>query len=80
MSKFDIICFIALMSFVSTCFGGIAVGATWSIVTASHDALLSYHISNGFAAFAGVEMAAVFLFLSYGVWKHPDHDAVLGRS
>jgi hypothetical protein len=79
MSKFDIICFVAIMSFVSICFGGIAVGATWSIVTASQDALFSSHISNGFAAFVGVEGAAVCLFLSYGLWMNPDHDAVLGR-
>ncbi len=79
MSKTDIICAIALMTFVAICFGGIAVFATWSILTASPDALLTEHIGNGFGAFAGVEGVVIFLFLSYGVWKHPEHDAVLGR-
>lgn len=76
MSRSDIICAIAIMCFTSLCFGGLAAGATWSVVTAPQG---SPWLSNSLAASFSIFAAAVFLWLSIGLWKNPDHDAVLGR-
>lgn len=76
MSRSDIICVIAIFSFCSLCFGGIAVGAAWSVIVAPQE---SPWLSNSLAALYGAWASALFVWLSFGLWKNPDHDAVLGR-
>ena len=79
MSRVDIIVFITIMTFVSVCYGGISIVAVWTIATAPQEMLTSFYFSNGVAAFVGVEGALFCIGLSIGLWKNPDHDAVLGR-
>lgn len=75
MSRSDIICAIALLSCVSLCFGGISTGAIWSAVMLPQGSAFGAYFNTVGPAIVGIEGAFVCIFL----WKHPDHDAVLGR-
>lgn len=79
MSRSDIICAIALLSFVSLCFGGISTGAIWATTALPQGSAFSAYFNTVGPAIIGIEGTFVCIFLSVGLWKHPDHDAVLGR-
>ena len=79
MTKKDIFAVIAILSFVSICYGGIAIGTLW-FIPSEQEVSMSIHIANGFAVLAPLVGIVVNTFLSVGLWINPDHDAVLGRT
>ena len=79
MSRSDIICAIALLCFVSACFAGLSAGATWSAIVLPQGSAFDAYFGTIGPAIVGIESTFVCIFLSVGLWKHPDHDAVLGR-